>query len=389
MSKETGDRQEILDFANMVFSMSAGSTNFESLLPKAYSEERKEHILHFCKREEGKLRALIDIYPGELYLGDSKIKTAYIGTVSVHPQARKKGYMCELMEEAERELRKQGVDLLMLDGSRHRYRNFGFERAGMKYCFHINRHGLHTYLRKQQKQLCDQFSFCLLEEEDKALVDSCYAYYQKRTVKVRNREDFLLCLKSWEADTYAIMENDTCVGYINLSADERNIHEVELKDADNLDLAIAAFMEELDLEELGVDIGADEQEKFMVLQQMADYYMVSMSHHIKILQYEKVLPFLLLWKSQYTQLAQQNYVIGIKNQDVLEKYRIQNNGITVDCVRDKSSAEPDVVFEEMELVSVLTTSRYYQEAQRNTSPLRFSPQGWFPLPFFLPEADAF
>ena len=38
--------QEILDFADLVFSLSSGSTDFEAILPKAYSQARQHIVTH-------------------------------------------------------------------------------------------------------------------------------------------------------------------------------------------------------------------------------------------------------------------------------------------------------------------------------------------------------
>lgn len=60
--------EEILDFANMVFGMEYGRTDFASLLPKAYAPERCGIPVHHMIMEENRLRALIDVYPLTLRL---------------------------------------------------------------------------------------------------------------------------------------------------------------------------------------------------------------------------------------------------------------------------------------------------------------------------------
>ena len=56
---------------------------------------------------------------------------------------------------------------------------------------------------------------------------------------------------------------------------------------------------------------------------------------------------------------------------------------------EKTDLEADVVLEEKELVKTLTTSYYFHVVQKPDSPFQNAPKGWFPLPFFLPEGDAF
>lgn len=386
------DMSELVDFANMVFSMSSGGIDFERLLPKAYSEERNMLATHHLIKEEGHIKALIDVLPIELRLEEDSLKAGYIGTVSVHPKARGRKYMITLMEQAEKQAREDGLDMLILDGNRHRYQHYGFEKAGMKYCFNITgdsiRHCCQT-LRQEERE----YRFVLLEETDTAWIDKAFSLFQKRTVTTRTREDFFLCLSSWEADTYAVLAGEEYVGYLNVSADERNIFEFETVDVKELAYIIKAFMEETGRDELGMHVAIDEPQKIDQLDLMADYYTVNTSHQIKILNHTKVLRFLLKWKRAVYEdknvMQEGSWVIGIRSVETEEQsnYLLEYKNETVAVSRTDSQA--DIVLEEKELVKTLTTSYYYHTCQKPDNPLQKAPKGWFPLPFFLSEADAF
>ncbi len=386
------DMGDVLDFANMVFSMSSGSVDFERLLPKAYSEERNMLATHHLIKEDNRIKALIDVFPVELRLGEDSLNAGYIGTVSVHPKARGKKYMITLMEQAEKKAREDGIDMLILDGNRHRYQHYGFEKAGMKYCFNITGDSIrHCCQALGQKE--KDYQFVLLEETDEKWLDVVFALYQRRTVTTRTREDFFLCLSSWEADTYAVLDGEECVGYLNVSANEGNIFEFELMDITRLPLVIKAFMEEIGSDELGIHATMDEPKKIDWLDLMADYYTVNTSHQIKILNYEKVLCFMLKWKSTIYQdkncMQEGNYVIGVRSEEndtqinYLLRYMIGETAVS------QTNLKADVVLEEKELIKTLTTSYYFHSFQKPDNALKKAPQGWFPLPFFLPEADAF
>ena len=58
------------------------------------------------------------------------------------------------------------------------------------------------------------------------------------------------------------------------------------------------------------------------------------------------------------------------------------------CV-EKTTEPAQIMYDGLTLVKELTTSYYYIAMQSKESALYQAPQGWFPLPFFLPEADAF
>lgn len=386
------DMSELVDFANMVFSMSSGGIDFERLLPKAYSEERNMLAIHHLIKEEGYIKALIDVLPIELKLEEDSLKAGYIGTVSVHPKARGRKYMITLMEQAEKQAREDGLDMLILDGNRHRYQHYGFEKAGMKYCFNITgdsiRHCCQT-LRQEERE----YRFVLLEETDTAWIDKAFSLFQTRTVTTRTREDFFLCLSSWEADTYAVLAGEEYVGYLNVSADERNIFEFETVDVKEVPYIIKAFMEETGRDELGMHAAMDEPQKIDLLDLMADYYTVNTSHQIKILNHTKVLRFLLKWKRAVYEdknvMQEGSWVIGIRSVETEEQsnylLEYKNEKVAV----SRTDLQADIVLEEKELVKTLTTSYYFHTCQKPDHPLQKAPKGWFPLPFFLSEADAF
>lgn len=386
------EMNDLIDFANMVFSMSSGSVDFERLLPKAYSEDRNMLATHHLMKEDNNIRALIDVLPMELRLEEESIKAGYIGTVSVHPKSRGKKYMITLMERAEEQARAEGKDILMLDGNRHRYQHYGFEKAGMKYCFNITgdsiRHCCNA-LEQEEKE----YRFALLEETDERLIDNAYALYTKRKVTARSREDFYLCLSSWEADTYVVLDGEECIGYLNVAANERNIFEFELTDIKELPFIIKAFMEEIASDELGIHAAMDEPHKIDCLDLMADYYTVNTSHQIKILNHENVLRFLLQWKratyKDKNAMQEGSFIIGVcsgenkEQNNYLLGYEAGKISVT------QTDLKPHMVLEEKELVKTLTTSYYFHALQKPDNALCNAPHGWFPLPFFLPEADAF
>lgn len=377
--------QEILDFADLVFSLSSGSTDFEAILPKAYSQARQHIVTHHVMREKGAIQALVDVYPLTLAAGDLSLKCGYIGTVSVHPKARSKGYMIELMAKAQEDMRSQGYDMIILDGNRHRYQHYGFEKAGMKYCFNVTSDSI----RHACSAVADLKTpvFQLIESAEDDLLDSIYEIYSRRNVTARERDSFYPCMQSWGADLYAVMLEEKCVGYLNTSADGSSLYEIGLLDEQLLPAVIYAYMQEMDIDELGINVGMDETAKLPLLDHVSDYYTVSMSHQIRILQYESVIAFLLHWKRQYTSLQEGTFVLGIKEDQNTETIKITITEKDI-CV-EKTTEPAQIMYDGLTLVKELTTSYYYIAMQSKESALYQAPQGWFPLPFFLPEADAF
>jgi len=393
-SRETFDgytqkTEEILDFANMVFSMAYSSTDFAALLPKAYSSERCGIPIHHMIREENKIRALIDIYPIVMRLNNkntSSIKAAYVGTVAVHPNARGRGYMIELMKRAEQDARRQGCALMILDGERHRYQHYGFEHAGISYSFCVETGNIRHCCAGLSKEadISSAYRFEELAVHSPHL-DSLYQLYQRRLVTARSREDFWLCLQSYNASVYAVLQHDEPVGYVSLSEDKEAILEIELANIGDLCKVLHDFMIEFGVEQLRISVGMDERDKIRELEKVCDSCNASMSHQIKILDYEVVLAFLLNWKQRYDTLAIGDYVLGIENCQTgnVENYQMSVAADRIDVFRTDRTA--DTVLGELELVRVLTTTLCFVEGDK----IKNAPVGWFPLPFYLPEADTF
>lgn len=389
--------QEILDFANMVFSMEYGRTDFAALLPKAYSPERCGIVTHHMIWEEDRIKALVDLYPMTLRLqGEAassvSVRAAYVGTVSVHPGARGRGYMIELMKRAEEDARDQGCALMILDGERHRYQYYGFERAGIRYDFRIESGNIrHCCAKLYQKEYmaAPVFRFEALEADSPHL-DFLYGLYQRKLVTARSREAFWWCLQSYSASAYVVLRDGAPVGYVDLSEDQGALCEFEMIESGDYCRMLYDLMEAFGMEQLRVSVGMDEMDKMMELERACDSCNAAMSHQIKILDYEAVLAFLLSWKQKYDTLVISDYVLGIRDAqtDNTEKYQLS---VTEDGIRvSRTERAADTVLEQMELVRVLTTPFCFAEQQKGEQgKIKNAPAGWFPLPFYLPEADTF
>lgn len=362
------ENQEILDFANMVFSMEYGSTDFEQLYPKAYAKECCHFPVHHTIEEGGRLKALLDVYPVTLRLqkDNRSIRAAYIGTVCVHPKHRGKGYLTELMQRAEQDARENGFDLLLLDGNRHRYRSYGFEQAGVKCNFSMRLSNLwhRCYELYTREELCaPKYSFEEIDGES-AYISYLFSLYQRRAVTARTQEQFFPCLKSSLAATYAVLEGEKTAGYINLSADGKNILEFELEESANIARMLCDFLEGMELDEVGLSVGTDEMQKINQLEGACAYYNLSTSHHMKLLRPERVLEFLVSWREAY-----------------------DTRVINAEEIKKLWDALP---VPDMEKISLLTTPRCFLEIQKGeNSLLKGIPSEWLPLPFFLPDGDAF
>lgn len=387
--------EELLDFANMVFSMEYNSTDFAMLLPKAYSKERCQIPTHHIIREENRVKALIDSYPLTMQVNGEEayaVKACYIGTVCVHPKARGKGYMITLMKRVEEDAIKQGCALMILDGERHRYQHYGFEHAGIRYQFQMEWNNIRhccAQVYKNFTTMVQTYQFAQILPDSSKLA-YFYALYRRRNVTARSKEDFLPSLQSYGAVAYAVLKEGQEIGYFVLSEGQRSVSEFELEDLQTLPGVIRDLMSEFGIDQLDISVGMDETDKIAWLEKMCDYCNAAMSHMIKILDYERVFLFLLKWKQKYSTLAAGTYVIGVQNEQTqtVERYQLSVAANNI-CVT-RTQQEADIVLESTELVRLLTTSFcFVEQMKEEPNKLKNAPAGWFPLPFYLPEADTF
>lgn len=92
--------------------------------------------------ENGKICSLVRIFPMATIQNGVEVKMGGIGAVSTLYEERGKGYMSILMKEAIKKMEKDGYEISILWGDRHRYRNFGYEIGGKLVLITITGRGL-------------------------------------------------------------------------------------------------------------------------------------------------------------------------------------------------------------------------------------------------------
>lgn len=128
-----GDYDTALDFINLVFSMAHGPHDFAAMLPLLYQPTDERMACNWVVLEDGKLRALVGVFPLAWHIGGATLRVAGVGGVATHPAARGQGHMQTLMQRAVATMRAEGYDLSWLGGQRQRYQHYGYEVAGTMY----------------------------------------------------------------------------------------------------------------------------------------------------------------------------------------------------------------------------------------------------------------
>ena len=318
------DFDDVMDFGNYVFSHAHRSIDFPSILPKLYKREFFNDAIHYIAREDGKIKAAVGAYPLEWeFPGPAGLVLPGrgIGMVSVHPYARSRGYMKELMKRALDDMRRDGMVFSCLSGQRQRYEYFGFTPAGSAYSFNCEEGNIrHTLGPDRSAKLASgRLSFKSVGPGDKDLLDSIQALHEAKPARLRRQRDRLYeILSSWRARILAVMEGDFFAGYLiyKTNGTEHEITEINLTDLSLLPEVLGLFLHNGKAagmkDSVKVGAGPHETEKIAALSRFAEDYTENWAYHFQVFDYRRfVEPFMKL-KARDRALADGSVVLRIE-----------------------------------------------------------------------------
>jgi GNAT superfamily N-acetyltransferase len=288
------DKEDVIDFANYVFSQSRVPHDFKTLIPVAYADEVEGlGAEHYLIKKDGKIRALVADRRSVHYYGSEALRTGFIGTVSVHPYARGEGYMKALMPYAVERARADGVDLLILGGQRQRYNYFGFESAGCKLTFHVTATNLRHTLSDVS---ADGITFAPLTREDVAF---CLALYQTLPIHAdRTEEDFQRCAAMWNMPCRTVRRNGELIGYAVGS-----FAECVLRDEEDFPAVLKALFLAEGWKSADIAVPPYARDRIAFLSRIAEGYSIGHVDMVRILNWKRVLEVMLRFRASYAALC--------------------------------------------------------------------------------------
>lgn len=381
------DAQDIVDFADYIFSRATAPHDFAALIPKLYGEGRKTQHYHYLVKEEGRIRAMLCLLPVTFNVAGIELKAGCVGTVSVHPSARGKGYMQKLLQFALDEMKAEGYDYSVLGGQRQRYEYFGYEPAGVKLDFTLTSDNV----RHKYKHLdAGRFRFEELSDNSTEL-DDAFSLYQNGLVRgARSKEQFTDILRTWNSLPYVIYQDDTFAGYLSLSRDKDNgtIFEIELEDTAVLPSVCKSLMAYKGLTELNFMLPAYDRDKISLLGGVCDMYKVGYNHNYNLFHYAPVIEAYMKCKALERRLQDGRFVLQIKDGETVD-IQVENGEIIVQHVdRENGDLQPDAVLTSSEATALLFSPlSSYAGIAAEDGVRHGCPEGWFPLPLFTPQLD--
>lgn len=372
------DFPHILDFINMVFSMSYHPHDFRQLLPKIYEKGQEEKSIHYLALDNEEIKACVCVVPITLCCGNKTITCATVGSVSVHPTSRGKGYMRKLMHMAIQDMKDNNISMSILSGLRNRYQYYGYEKGGavFQYCF--TKDNFRHCREKFPKQDID---LCQIHDEKESFLTEIHAIQEHQLLFVkRNPKDFLAIMKSWNTRLYAVLENQTCKGYAALQGN--HILEMYLTDEDLLFATLEKCLKESHSNELFLRVTPYDAHLFKECSRLFESFTISLDDNYMIFDYPKVLEFFLNVKASYIPLSSGSWNFTIKEHGSFE-IQVENGTPSVTQIKN-SEEKSDLEFSSFESLLALFAPNYGMELLRTKLPEKCN---WFPLPLAVSPLD--
>lgn len=362
------EREEYIDLANLAFRF-----DFEILMPKAYDKSVDSSAMHkVAVDEQGRLRALVAVFPESLTVCDHTLRTGYLGTVSVHPRARGEGHMKALMNLWLEELRGT-CDMVVLYGQRQRYEYFGFTLGGVMLKYTVTEANVRHSLRGLDNT---GISFRPLFEVEGGAEFAHNMNTSRLAYVERSLEQLPLIFGTLCQKALGILDQGKLIGYLVTNEAGDDIAEFAVKNPDDILRTIKAYM---GYSRAGqITLHAPEYDILLnkALGGIAEDFVIENSDMYHILDFANVLKAYLTLKFKTTGIAWGEFSAVMNGQPVTA--RVDAEGVTVE-----RSARPDAVMLDRQQAQALLLTQHsrYMEVD--------APIGWFPLPLFWYKIDKY
>lgn len=331
------DRDEALSVLNRAFSNETHTADFERNLPIMWTGEHDYMARHFGIREDGKLIALLGVYPLPVSIAGHELLFSTVGNVATLQEARGKGCMKLLMDTAMKELTDIGADASRLDGLRSRYNRFGYDHAGQSIRFTL------TSRNASENPPSEEYRFVPIEEGDTDAVSFARACQQRSGMYALRKThlDFFMSMKAWQNIPYlAIGQDGAPAGYLCVSPDGKNVAEAGTAEGSNLLDILCSFILANGLPALSFTLPPWDAASVRPAFEVCESWFVRPASMFKIVNWDRVAGALLDLSASLRPLPDGTACIGIKGWGTLELTVSGGRGHAA-----RSSAPADLTFD--------------------------------------------
>jgi predicted acetyltransferase len=386
------DFTDAMDFCNMVFSMSSRPHHFQSLLPKLYQPDDEKMHAHFAIRRDGRIRALIGMYPMTLRVGAQQLKVAGIGGVGTHPDERKSGLMRQLMTAIVDEMKQQQIALSVLGGQRQRYGYYGYEPAGASLTFSLSKTNLKHFFRDRDFATV---RFEMLDpENDKN--NSCLTlmkrWHNQQPVHVeRPADSFLTILSSWYARVWLARDaGGEAIGYLVSNREGNAVSELISEKPDSLLSIAASWVDQQEKASIDFSLAPWQQDAIADLGRIAEHCRFQPAYAFRINDWPLLLTALLDVKASLQDIPDGQIRLGIEDQGQVSVFALERLNKASSCrlcARDEADLVLDRLTATRFLLGPLSPPFVVPKHLPGDLALRQLLSLWLPLPLFWSSPD--
>ncbi len=350
---------------------------FPTLHPAIYRPTDEWMRCNYAIRRDGRIAAVVGVYPRVTAVGDVRWNVAGIGGVCVHPDYRRTGLMKILMDRAVANLLEE-AHISFLGGQRQRYAYWGYEKCGVNPIFTIGRSNIrHTF-----DDPTPSLRFEPLGEHYSDRVAACKGLYEQAVVHgVRPLEDFVKHLLTWYQEPWVAMdEDDAIVGYVLVEEGGWKINELVGTSDDTRVGMIRAWLERWDRDRVFVTCQPDDVPFIRRLGTFCEASTVDPPRNWRVVDWPTVVGSLMAVKGRFAPLPDGRAVI-----DVTEaRLEIEVSDGATSCTL--TDDEPDLVCSALDAHRIL----FGPEPPSNVVELPAGArllEAWCPLPLGYVRAD--
>lgn len=279
------DKNALIDFADYVFSKAHRPHDFQTLLPKLYGENGDGAAHHFLIEEDGKLLAMLMAYPVSMRIAGEDFLTLGVGTVSVHPRARGRGFLKVMLDAVDERARELNADFAVLGGQRQRYEHFGYFFGGMELHATLTQANVRHALRD-----ADDSDIAIVPFLAEHVAPALALHASQPSFCERPADKFIDILRNWSNEPFAVLKGGEFAGFGAMSTgsvlSRRSAGELQLTD-EALCPAVLKKLSE-NREALSLVCPPWHKERAALLSSICDQFSIVHNHSCKIYQPERL-----------------------------------------------------------------------------------------------------
>ena len=373
---------ELLALLNYTFGNKNGKeVDFLTEQPKMWVRDDTHMGCHLGTFEDGKLCAVVGVYPLQTVIDGEKFLFATTGNVATLPEYEGRGYFTALFTEAMKELEKMGADAARLGGARQRYGRFGYEGCGTSYLFTFD---AKNRTRGFSETAGKEIVFSPIAHEDTEALAFCRSLRVRLPIYVERPMDGggievyrSMCSKNKKP--YLATRDGAPVGYICCGADGKDIGEFDALDTATKGEMICAWQAKVPERIISFSVPVFDREALRMFCATAESYRLTYPSRFKMLCWDRVAGAMMRYHARENRLLDGEWVFEIRGYGKLCLFVREGVG---GCEKTKKDASLSF--------DCLTAARLLFGPTRpeDIADLPPIPRSWLPLPFSWGLLDA-